>query len=540
MTRWAMVADLNRCVGCQTCTAACKHANATAPGIQWRRVLDIETGAFPEVRRAFMPVGCMHCDDPPCVSACPSGATFKREDGLVVIDYDICIGCAYCAIACPYQARFKVTGEEPAFGRKAGRMRHEAAREMPERLNVAQKCTFCIDRIDAGLARGLTPGVDPEATPACADACIADALVFGDLDNPESRVSRLLEDHESFVMHDDLGTGPGFHYLWAPEGAEEAAEPAAPLVIPGETGLTSVAPWHQASWDWRAAANFICGGAGSGLIVAGVTAGLAGGGPLLPALVAGLGLVGLGLLCVWAEIGRPLRFLNVFSKPATSWMSREAWVAVALFATGGAAIGFGWTGAGEAASAAAGLAAALALGFLYAQARILNAAMGIPLWREGTLLPLVLATGLTEGTGLALGGAAAGLLPGASWLAIALAVLLGLRLAAWAAYRRALALSGAPERALEALARFAPGWLWAGHGLPLGLLALALLLPAAAAPVVLALAGIVAAVAGGAFKLVLVTRAAFNQGFALARMPRRGAGRAGPGLKPGWCPPAPG
>ena len=490
MTRWAMVADLNRCVGCQTCTAACKHANATAPGIQWRKVLDMEAGAFPDVRRAFVPVGCMHCDDPPCVAVCPSGATFKREDGLVVIDYDVCIGCAYCAISCPYQARFKVTEETPAFGRKAGRMRHEAAREMPERLNVAQKCTFCIDRIDAGLARGLTPGLDPEATPACANACIADALVFGDLDNPESRVSRLLEEHENFVMHDDLGTGPGLRYLWAPKGAEEAAAPAASLATPDETGLTGVAPWHQTSWDWRAAANFICGGAGSGLVALGVLAGLAGSGPLLPALFAGLMLVGFGLLCVWAEIGRPWRFLNVFSKPATSWMSREAWAAVALFASGGGALILGWAGAGGAAHA--------------------------------------------------LAGSAAGLVPGAGVLAIALAALLGLRLAAWVAYRRALAQSGAPQRGLSTLERFAPGWLWAGHGLPLGLLVLGFLLPSALAPAALALAGVVAAVAGGAFKLVLVTRAAFNQGFALARMPRRGAGRAGPGLKPGWRPPAPG
>lgn len=540
MTRWAMLADLNRCVGCQTCTAACKHANATAPGIQWRRVLDIEAGAFPDVHRAFMPVGCMHCDDPPCVAVCPSTATRKRADGLVTIDYDMCIGCAYCAIACPYQARFKVTEETPAFGRKAGRMRHERAREMPERLNVAQKCTFCADRIDAGLAHGLTPGEDPGATPACANACIADALIFGDLDDPESRVSRLLASHESFAMHEDLGTGPGLRYLWAPKGAGDAAAPAAPLVTPDATGLTGVAPWHQTSWDWRAAANFICGGAGSGLIVAGVLAGLAGGGALWPALLAGLMLVGLGLLCVWGEIGRPWRFLNVFSNPATSWMSREAWVAVALFAAGGGALVLGWAGAGGAAHAHAGLAAVLALGFLYAQTRILNAATGIPLWRERALAPLMLVTGLTEGAGLALAGSAAGLAPGGSALAIALAALLGLRLAAWSAYRRALARSGAPEGGMAALARLAAGWLWAGHGVPLALLALALVMPAPAAPVALAASGIAAALAGAAFKRVLVTRAAFNQGFALERMPRRGAGRAGPGLKPGWRPPAPG
>ena len=102
MTRWTMIADLRRCVGCQTCTAACKHANATPPGVQWRRVLDIEVGEYPEVKRAFVPVGCQHCDDPPCMHVCPTTATRKRADGIVTIDYDLCIGCAYCAVACPY------------------------------------------------------------------------------------------------------------------------------------------------------------------------------------------------------------------------------------------------------------------------------------------------------------------------------------------------------------------------------------------------------------------------------------------------------
>ena len=151
MTRWAIVADLNRCVGCQTCTAACKHANNTAPDVQWRKVLDFETGEFPDVRRAFVPVGCMHCEEPSCMDVCPSTATFKREDGIVGINYDICLGCAYCAVACPYQARFRVDEPAAAFGKNL-RMRHETKREDPARLSVAQKCTLCVDRIDEGLA----------------------------------------------------------------------------------------------------------------------------------------------------------------------------------------------------------------------------------------------------------------------------------------------------------------------------------------------------------------------------------------------------
>ena len=101
--RYGMVVDLNRCVGCQTCTIACKHHNDTPPGVQWRRVLDVEQGEYPNVERLFLVTGCQHCAEPPCVPVCPTGATRQRADGLVTMDYDTCIGCGYCAVACPYQ-----------------------------------------------------------------------------------------------------------------------------------------------------------------------------------------------------------------------------------------------------------------------------------------------------------------------------------------------------------------------------------------------------------------------------------------------------
>ncbi|HEU0258760.1 MAG TPA: 4Fe-4S dicluster domain-containing protein [Burkholderiales bacterium] len=211
MTRWAMVADLRRCVGCQTCTAACKQANATPPGVQWRRVVDLEVGEYPDVKRAFVPVGCMHCDDPPCMHVCPSTATRKRPDGVVTIDYDLCIGCGYCAVACPYQARFKVDKAAFAYG---GATESETQTFHPEQLGVATKCTFCVERIDAGVAKALKPGVDPEATPACVNSCIAQALHFGDVEDPESNISQLLAENQFFRMHEELGTGPRFYYLW--------------------------------------------------------------------------------------------------------------------------------------------------------------------------------------------------------------------------------------------------------------------------------------------------------------------------------------
>ena len=210
-TRYAMAIDLRRCVGCQTCTAACKSANATPPGVQWRRVLDIESGEFPDVRRAFLPVACMHCANPPCMHVCPTTATKQREDGLVTIDYDLCIGCSNCIMACPYDARSIEHTPRYAYGEP---MQSETARFDPERLSVATKCTFCKERIDLAAVTGQTPGVDPEVTPACVNSCISGAMHFGDVNDPHSNISKLLAGTEHFRMHEELGTGPGFYYLW--------------------------------------------------------------------------------------------------------------------------------------------------------------------------------------------------------------------------------------------------------------------------------------------------------------------------------------
>ncbi len=212
MARYIMTVDLRRCIGCQTCTAACRHANATPPGVQWRKVLDIESGEFPDVRRSFVPVGCMHCGDPPCMHVCPSTATFQREDGLVGIDYDICIGCGYCAVACPYQARYISHKAEFAYGERP--TQQEEARFDARRMNVATKCTFCSDRVDMAKEKGLTPGVDPEVTPACVNSCIAGVLAFGDREDPNSNVSQLLAENQFFRMHEELGTDPGMYYIF--------------------------------------------------------------------------------------------------------------------------------------------------------------------------------------------------------------------------------------------------------------------------------------------------------------------------------------
>ena len=212
MKRYVMAIDLRRCVGCQTCTAACKTANATPPGVQWRRVLDVESGEFPDVHRSFLPVACMHCANPPCEDVCPTSATKKRNDGLVTIDYDICIGCANCIMACPYEARSIVHESRYAYGSKP--IASEAARFDPDRLGVATKCTFCKDRIDLAERTGQVPGRDPEVTPACVNSCISGAMYFGDINDKTSDVSQLLAQTQHFRLHEELGTNPSVYYVW--------------------------------------------------------------------------------------------------------------------------------------------------------------------------------------------------------------------------------------------------------------------------------------------------------------------------------------
>jgi phenylacetyl-CoA:acceptor oxidoreductase 26-kDa subunit len=273
------------------------------------------------------------------------------------------------------------------------------------------------------------------------------------------------------------------------------------------------APWQQTSWDWRAAGNFVCGGAGSGLIVFATLAG-AQETTLALLLLAGLALVGLGLLSVSLELGRPLRALNVFRNPGTSWMGRESWTAAVLFPVGLAAAwgvpGLAW------------LAAVLALVFVYCQGRLLQAAKGIPAWREPLLVPLLLTTGLAEGGGL--------FFASAPWHGIGtLGLLLGfgalvlVRVLVWLAYRRRLA-GVAARGAGAALDRAGRVLQLAGTVAPLALVA-AIALGAVSGAItawVAAMAGLAAALAGAHVKLALITGAGFNQGFTLAHLPVRG------------------
>jgi tetrathionate reductase subunit B len=177
--RYAMVIDLNRCIGCDTCAVACKMENDVPLGV-WRIwVNQKEMGTYPHVRRAYLPVLCNHCENPICVYPCPVKATYRRkEDGIVVVDSHLCVGCKICIVACPYQMRY-----------------------LDPIKRVAQKCNFCVHRIEAGLR------------PACVEACPTTAMVFGDLNDKNGPFVRLLAERPAQRLKMSYGTYPQVYYI---------------------------------------------------------------------------------------------------------------------------------------------------------------------------------------------------------------------------------------------------------------------------------------------------------------------------------------
>ena len=199
MARKGIVIDLKRCVGCCACVMACKATHTTAKGVFWARVLERETGKYPSPKRTFLPVLCNHCAEPLCEQACPTGATSKREDGIVLVDYDKCIGCRACVEACPYEVRFFLRAKRGYFPSGLTALEERGYQKIP--VGVVQKCTLCAERVDSGLE------------PACVQTCPAEARHFGDLDDPYSEVSRLLRSRNPTQLRAELGTDPSVYYL---------------------------------------------------------------------------------------------------------------------------------------------------------------------------------------------------------------------------------------------------------------------------------------------------------------------------------------
>ncbi len=211
--KWVMVIDQQKCIGCSACNISCNTENNLPPGVVYRPVLKEEVGKYPNVGRIFTPKPCMHCDNPPCVPVCPVKATWKQEDGVVVVDYNICIGCRNCLLACPYSARTADFGEFYGMGTPEimpyeTRPNYEYSKEWKRKpdnddspIGNARKCQFCLHRLREGML------------PACVTTCLGGATYFGDYNDTSSVVRGLLGSSRVRRLKPELGTQPSVFYL---------------------------------------------------------------------------------------------------------------------------------------------------------------------------------------------------------------------------------------------------------------------------------------------------------------------------------------
>jgi len=223
--RWGMVIDLAKCTRCHACVVACRIEHFLPLRVTWPRLIAIETEQGGKASISTLPVRCNQCQDAPCVKVCPTEATTQRDDGIVVIDPDKCIGCRYCVVACPFQNRIFLSKEKdpgyfPGYEKTAFEKKGEEL--YPHQVGTTEKCNFCVERIDAGLEKGLRPGIDRDATPACVNTCQARAMTFGNLDDPDSAVSKLRRERQGFQLQEEYGTDPSVFYVDGKIGGKES------------------------------------------------------------------------------------------------------------------------------------------------------------------------------------------------------------------------------------------------------------------------------------------------------------------------------
>ena len=325
--KWVKVIDQTKCVGCHACTTACKSENEVPLSVTRTYVKSVDVGTFPQARRSFQVTRCNQCEDAPCVTACPTTAMYKRPDGIVDFDKSVCIGCKACMAACPYDAIF-----------------------INPHDHSAEKCNFCSHRIDAGLE------------PACVVVCPVEAILVGDLNDPASKVARIVQREPVTVRRPEKETRPKLFYKGATQATLDplaARRPEGGLFMWSEQGdvpnqVTSGSPagWnssaaallsydvpHRAPWDWRVSLYTW-------------TKGIASGAYLVPLLLALTGLIGWDdSLWLWAapvlagvflaltgviliaDLEHPERFWMIFARPQwRSWLVRGAF-AIGAYST---------------------------------------------------------------------------------------------------------------------------------------------------------------------------------------------------------------
>lgn len=400
--RYGFVIDNTRCIGCHACSTACKSENEVPLGVARTWVKTVEHGAYPDVRRTFQVTRCNHCENPPCVTICPTGAMFQRPDGIVEFDKDKCIGCKACMQACPYDAI-----------------------HIDPQTKTAAKCHYCAHRVEVGLE------------PACVVVCPTEAIVAGDLDDPRTKISQLVSISRLTVRKPEQGTKPKLFYI---EGDHAALHPTALPERPKqamfnevvtEQGTTAPAgpkrmaehmvqsvynQQHKVPWHWQVPAYLV-----TKAIAAGIFLFLALGWNLgLFAFEAGAmlwgGLLGIvmtlattGLLI--ADLDRPERFLFILMRPQwRSWLTRGAFLLIAFaIVSGGWWLAEQWIDLPALGRAAFGwVTVPLAIGAAVYTAFLFGQAEGRDLW-QSPLLPLHLliqATMMGSGAMLAIAGLA--------------------------------------------------------------------------------------------------------------------------------------
>ncbi len=385
MTRLGFVLDQRSCIGCHACTVACKVEHGVELGVFRTWVKYIETGTFPDAQRSFSVMRCNQCSDAPCVEVCPVTALYKREDGIVDFDPERCIGCKACMNACPYDALY-----------------------IDPNSHTAAKCNFCAHRVDQGLK------------PSCEVVCPTQAIISGDLDDPASRVSQLLDTVPSEVRAPEQGTGPNVFYLgvheasidplamakaqaYMTEVAPSQQEKLAPLLEEGTArAVADVA--HPPPWGWKVSSYFLTKGAAAGAMMLAVVLLLVGAdgsalADVVPGLLALGGIAATGGFLLW-DLKRPDRFHYLFFRPQwRSWLAigtqvinvaallALAFTVAALAGADGVVDVLRWT------LLPAGAALAAYTAFLFGQCE------GRDLWQSRLLLPHTITNALVAGAG---------------------------------------------------------------------------------------------------------------------------------------------
>ncbi len=416
---WAKVVDQTRCIGCHACTTACKSENEVPLSVTRTYVKYVDTGTFPQARRSFQVTRCNQCESPPCVAACPTSAMFKRADGIVDFDKSVCIGCKACIAACPYDAIF-INPED----------------------HSAEKCNFCAHRLDIGLE------------PACVVVCPTEALLVGDMNDPSSKVARIINRDPVAVRRPEKETKPKLFYkgadqvtldplaaqrpdggifMWSEQGEVDHGVPSG---HPGPWNSSAAAVLsydipHRAPWDFRVSlytwTKSIAAGAYLAPLLLLMTGALSPSNPLwtwAAPIVAGVFLALTGAILIW-DLEHPTRFHLIFRRPQwRSWLVRGGFIiggysaalaahfAVAL--TGASPpLWLGWLGGGLA------VLTAVYTAFLFGQAKARD------MWQNPLLPVHFLVQGLVAGGGavvlvaVALDGAAGGLFGAATGAAAA-------------------------------------------------------------------------------------------------------------------------